>query len=58
MTPKKLDNLIRVKTALADKYAHLAAICKSIPRTESWMRLSKKHRAQADNLQREKAQGR
>ena len=58
MTPKKLDNLIAVKTKLAEKYAHLASVCKSIPRTESWMRLSKKHRAQAENLQREKAQGR
>jgi hypothetical protein len=54
MTPKKLENLIRVKTALADKYAHLAAICHSTPRSESWLRQSKKHRAAARSLQLQK----
>ncbi len=54
MTPKKLDNLILVKTALADKYAHLAALTNSKPRSESWMRQSKKHRAAAEMLKLKK----
>lgn len=50
MTPKKLENLIRVKSALADKYTRLAGLCHSQPRTDSWMLQAKKHRAAAETL--------
>lgn len=59
MTPKKLENLIRVKTALADKYTRLAGLCHSQPRTDSWMLVAKKHRAAVEMLklkQKQKAQ--
>jgi hypothetical protein len=44
--------LAQVKHTLADKYAHLARVVNSRPRSEKWKRLSAKFRRQAEDLQR------
>jgi hypothetical protein len=49
-----LDNLVRVKTALADKYARRALTVRSKPAKASALRQSRKHRQQAANAARGK----
>jgi hypothetical protein len=42
--------LAQVKTALADKYTHLATVVKSKPRQQKYLRQVEKHRRQAADL--------
>jgi hypothetical protein len=44
--------LAQVKHGLADKYANLARVVKSRPRSDKWKRLSAKFRRQAEDLER------
>ncbi len=44
--------LAQVKTALAEKYTHLAQVVKSQPRRAKWLRLAARFRRQAEDLQR------
>lgn len=51
MTRKsEMENLVRVKTALADKYQRLAATRNSKPRRENLLRTAKRYRDQAANV--------
>lgn len=45
--------LAKVKTALAEKYIHLAKVVKSQPRRAKWMRLAARFRRQAADLERQ-----
>lgn len=47
---KEKANLIEVKLALADKYAHLAKVVKSKPRQANYLHHSEKFRRQASDL--------
>lgn len=47
-----LENLVQVKTALADKYERRAQTLKSKPGKASALRQSRKHRQQAANIAR------
>ena len=49
---KDSAKLAKVKTALAEKYEHLATVVKSKPRRLVWLRMADKHRRQAADLQR------
>jgi len=44
-----VENIVRVKTALADKYERLARTRKSKPRQANLLRLSRRYRQQAAN---------
>lgn len=48
------DNLIQVKTALAEKYERLAAQTKSTPKRKSFTNRAVKYRRQVTQLQRPK----
>jgi hypothetical protein len=45
--------LAKVKTALAEKYVHLAKVVKSQPRRAKWLRLAARFRRQAADLERQ-----
>jgi hypothetical protein len=49
-----VENIVRIKTALADKYERLARTRNSKPRQANLLRLSRRYREQAANA----AQGR
>jgi hypothetical protein len=53
---ENLARLAQVKTALADKYTHLATVVNSLPRRQKWLRLAAKFRRQAADFSRQ-AQG-
>jgi fructose-1,6-bisphosphatase/sedoheptulose 1,7-bisphosphatase-like protein len=46
----KTENLVKVKTTLAEKYEHLAKIVKSRPRRKSYITRAEHHRRQARML--------
>ena len=49
MTHKSVaENLVRVKTALAEKYERLARTRKSKPRRDNLLRVAERHRQQAN----------
>ncbi|MDA7980335.1 MAG: hypothetical protein MPJ50_16370 [Pirellulales bacterium] len=48
----KIDNLVKVKTQLAEKYERLAAEANSKPARAKAMRRAKSFRQQASNLSR------
>jgi hypothetical protein len=51
MTRKSVnENLVRVKTALAEKYERMAQTRNSKPRRENLTRVARRHREQAANL--------
>jgi hypothetical protein len=51
MTRKaETENLIRVKTALAEKYERMARTRNSKPRRDNLLRVAKRHRDQAANV--------
>ena len=47
----KLEHLVKIKTQLADKYAHLASLTNSKPRRAKLSHESLKYRRQVQNLQ-------
>jgi hypothetical protein len=51
-----INNLIKVKTALADKYSRLALLRKSKPWRARYARRAEDYRRQADNLARQHGQ--
>ena len=52
MSSKKIENLIQVKQALADKYYGLARIAGSKTKRDSYTRQAKRYRRQVEDLQR------
>ena len=52
MSSKKIENLIQVKQALADKYYSLARIAGSKPKRATYTRQARKYRRQIEGLSR------
>ena len=52
MSSSKIENLIQVKQALADKYYNLARIAGSKPKRASFTRQARKYVRQIEDLQR------
>ena len=55
MKDTELENLIRIKNALADKYARLSNLPRSTPRKAKWGRLAADFRHQAADLTRRRS---
>jgi hypothetical protein len=56
MTKKsEQENLVRVKTALADKYDRLASTSKSVTGKKTRLHHAKRHRQQATNIAKRSA---
>ena len=50
MNKKKLENLIAIKTRLAEKYEHMSKIASSVPKRTKFQRQAATYRYQAKML--------
>ena len=52
----RVQNLINVKLALADKYTRLCNLAGSVPKRKTYARMATKYRRQAEQIQRDSTQ--